>query len=476
MGSFLVTFAGGARWLLLLLPVSVLARMSGSVQLANTGLDTGPNLLAALSQPWAAEGSASFPFPFAFHNGIFVPVMFSLGASGALPFVAILVLLLLSGRARLSIPAVILFSLIFAALALSAEHLFVFLWAGIALASMIYIFRHRNQISNSVKNSARRPAGGQPAVNRLLFWPAVLLFSGILSVLQGAFITEAVRSVLLQLQGQSVVQGHYNYFQFVPHWPPTLVSAHFGELSLLNPGQLTVLLAELGPALLLGPLATVFAWRRIRRGDFLLAGLGLAAALTLLVALFFRYGVERSSTRLPATSLWLWVLLAFPLAWRWFQTAARLPRVLLRLAYGAAVFGGIVIFAVQLLAIPAPQLTTFINSNDASLSQELWNRLPAGAEILDRVPYRAVALFGRPSRAYIDFYHSLPTWKSLIKSMDPEAIAGDGYSFIYMDDDWWWELEPEQQEHLLQPCVEPFAVRNPEDEDFRWLLDVRSCK
>jgi hypothetical protein len=94
LGSFLITFGGGARWLLLLLPAPWLAWLSAAVQMENTGLDTAASLAVALHRPWIIEGGA-ISFPFAFHDGIFVPVTFVLGSTGALPYMTILLLLLI---------------------------------------------------------------------------------------------------------------------------------------------------------------------------------------------------------------------------------------------------------------------------------------------------------------------------------------------------------------------------------------------
>jgi hypothetical protein len=475
LGSFFVSFAGGARWLLLLTPFSILLRISPAIHLTNTGADTGANLLEVLSRPWAAEGTGPFPFPFAFHNGLFVPAIFTLGSSGALPFATLLLLLLLvkerhfwgkwsSSERSWPIAAVLTLSLIFASLALTAEHIFVFLWAGIALSGVIYL---------AVKRIRRQCVSKEIIVQ----WGLVLLLSGLLSVVQGAFITEAVRNFLLRLQGmQSGTGGSYNYFSFTPRWPPALDTAHFGELSLLDPRQLFVLLAEIGPVILLAPAASLYAWRRIWRRDGLQAGLGIAALLSLLLVLFFQYGVERSGTRLPAASLWIWALLGFPIAWMVFMKSRPVTRLLIRAAYFVAIFGGLVIFAVQLTAIPAPQLTYFINSNDARIGQQIWNNLPEGTQIFDRIPYRAVALTGRPSRSSLDYYHSFPDWEALAKTPDPVAIAQAGYDYIYMDDEWWWSLGAEQWGAFKNPCVHKLIEQNPADGDFRWLLDVHSCR
>ena len=359
--------------------------------------------------PGWRRAAAPSPSPFAFHNGIFVPVIFNLGSSSAMPFMTLVLLLLLTRQPVLSIPAALILSLVLASLALSAEHLFVFLWLGIAISGVVLLVRRRR----------RR----QPLPKALLItWTVVLALSGLISAVQGGFLTEALRNVLLSFQGtRSGTGGSYNYFSFLPQWPPSLISAHFGSLSLLNPGQLLALLAEIGPVVLLAPAATRYAWKRLRRGDEMAAGLGFCALFSLLLALFFRYGVERSSTRLPATALWIWALLGFPTAVADIPTASRTYRVLIGGIFTTTVAAGLVIFAVQLTALPAPQITYYINAYDARIGASWWGRLPKDAQVLDKVPYRAVTLFGRPTRSYLDFYHALPDWKTLVAHPEPVA-------------------------------------------------------
>jgi hypothetical protein len=144
--------------------------------------------------------------------------------------------------------------------------------------------------------------------------------------------------------------------------------------------------------------------------------------------------------------------------------------------FTTAVAAGLVIFAVQMTALPAPQITYFINSNDARLGADWWNRLPENAQVLDNIPYRAVTLFGRPTRSQLDFYHSLPEWKTLVARPDPGSIARSGYDFVYLDDEWWWAIEQDQRDAFKNPCVKLAAEQQPEDEDFRMLLDLRACR
>ena len=462
LGAFLITFAGGARWLLLLVPPGLLLWMSNGVQLSNTGADTAPNLLKALASPWLIDGGGPFPFPFAFHNGIFIPVFFELGGTGAIHFATVLLLLLLATRHDFSAPALLILSLIFASLALTAEHLFVFLWGGIFLAGLLYWIANRKQHR---RRDHRLLAG----------WAVILALSGILSVTQGAYLTQAAHSFLLRLQGQMPAQqGPYDYFYFTPRWPPGLTSAHLGELSWFNPRQLPVLLAELGPALWLAPLVVIVAWRALRRQDWLVAGLGIAGLLSLLVPVFFRYGYERSATRLPATALWLFVVLSFPLLWQVYRRARTGARFWLGLGYGLAVLGGIVIFAVELIAIPTPQLTTFISPADALWSQMYWRRLPQNSLVFDPISFRSVTLFGEPSLANEGIYTPLPQWEALAEQKDPIAIAQAGYDFLYLDERWWRHMTPNEQKAYDQPCIR--AMPGPSPAEFPRLLDLRNCR
>jgi hypothetical protein len=463
LGSLLITFGGGARWLLLFLPPSWLLWVSGGVKMINTGADVAPDLFTAMSRPWAIEGGGPFPFPFAFHNGVFGPVMFVLGSSGALPFLTIILLLLLTNRRHFSVPTVLFLSLVFTTLALSAEHIFVFLWIGIALAGLIYLVGNRLRHVPFEKDI-------------LISWLAILLISGVLSVVQGGFITVAVRNILLSLQGIKATQGEYDYFSFAFRWPPAIDSAHISSMSFFDPRQLIIMLAELGPALILAPFVTIYAWRRIRNRAWLVAGLGIAGLLLFLVSIFFQYGVERSGTRLTAAALWIWVLLGFPLAWKFFVKAKPFPRVLLGLVYGIAVFGGIVIFAVQMISMPYPKMTYFVGAVDAKISQMYWNRLPQDAQVMDPAQERAVTLFGRPIHAYKDFYHPWEDWQALITNPDPVAIARAGYQYMYVDGNWYSKLSTEQKATFNNPCVKKLVNEKVNRDNFRWLLDLQQCR
>jgi hypothetical protein len=482
LGSLILTLGGGARWLLLLLPGGLLAWASSGTTLINTGADTAGSLAEALARPWVTSGAGPVPFPFAFHNGVFVPVIMVLGSTGALPFLTVLLLWLLVPRQKWTPAGIAVIVLLMANLALSAEHLFAFLWAGLALVWIVQVWeahaetRRRGDVHRVRR--AHQPASFQigsdaRGASYAWAWGIILGVSALLSVVQGGFVSELARTLLGKLAGSAAQTN--NFWGFGLRWPPAIYSAHLGILSLFNPRQWLPLLAELGPALLLAPLASWFAWRSLRRGDWLAGALSIAAGLNLVFPLFIAYGVDRSITRMPGTALWLWLLLALPpllVAWR---RRPRLGRPLIAAGYAVTLLGGVVMFTIQLTAIPTPQISDYLGPVDAQVTRVFWNKLEPGAQVLDETPYRAVTIFGRESTARSSIYVTLPQYAALVANPDPAAAAKNGFQYIYMAEDWWGKLSPSQQQAFQQPCVNQVGETFTSGTNWRTLYDVGKC-
>lgn len=453
LGSFAFTFAGGTRWLLLLLPASWRGWLDAGVHLANTGKDTAAVFSAALQGPWIIEGGGQIPFPFAFHSGFFVPVMFALGSTGAMLYMTILLLLLLLPRPRFSPAGLIIWSLLFATLALSAEHLFAAIWTGIALVGG-YAFLQRQRKAE------------------LMQWGFVLLASAILAAIQGGFVTETLRGLLLPLLGQPALSN--NAYDFNLRWPPAIPTAHTEPLSIFDARQLVALLAEMSPVLLLAPAVIILTVKKIHRISWFWSGLSISAILSVLFALFIRYGVDRSMTRMPATALWTWLVLGFPLLWKALPRL-RFARLGVALGYILTLTAGVVIFVVQLANIPVTQYTYFIDALDAGFCADYWGELPPGAQVLDHEASRAPTIFGRIPRAHAEIYIPLPEWEALIANPDPVRAAQAGFDYVYLDKAWWVKLTSAQQETLMQPCVDIIEERKSTF-GYRLLLDISACR
>jgi hypothetical protein len=462
LGSILFTFGGGARWLLLLLPAPWLSWVSARVSLVGTGLDTAPTLAEALHRPWVIEGAGPVAFPFAFHNGIFVPVFFILGSTGAMPFMTVLLLLLLLPRGRFSVAGLTVWILLFSSLALSAEHWFALLWSGIALASILAYYFQKRQ-------------GALPSRRIYLQWAMILALTAAISLVQGGFITETARN-LINTINHTLAQS-YNARGFSLRWPPGLLSAHLGTLSIFSPGQLIALAAELGPALLMIPLVFMGYKKKLLRKDPFLAGLATSVAISLLLSLFFQYEVDRSTTRLPATALWTCLVLGFPVVWAAFHQIRVIGRIGLSIGFIAIILGGVVIFRTQLYSLTSAQYSYYIDGLDASYAVDYWDRLPTGTLILDRIPERSVTIFGRITLASSGIYDPLPGWQRLIDDPEPPQAALAGYDYIYIDNTWWESLNPAQQAYFQNPCVQIIDERSQDrGTDYRKLVYIRACR
>lgn len=454
LGGALALFGGGARWLLLFLPVAWLVHWGAGLHLLGSATATGPDLYSTLISPWKIEGAGPIPFPFAFANGIFPTLTLALSGSGALPQMTALLLLLLAQRRWRPLSAT-LFGLILASLALTGEHLFGMAWAGFLLAILL---------------------GWRSLRARKDLWLSgwILLSSAILALVQGGVITDIARGLLVK--GSNA--GSFGFAGFELRWPPALLSAHLGPLVLTQPTQVLIGLAEIGPVVLLGLILMVWTWKRARRGRWAEAGLAIGAAIGFFLPLFLKYGVERDISRMTGSALFIWMILGFALLWFALRRGRPLVQLLVGTGYVITVLGGLALFTPELVAISNPQLTYFVSEPDALMTRSTWDRLPEGTQVLDlNIPYRAITLLGRGGgRAYRDWYTPLPEWETLVAAPDPARFAQAGYSYVYLDKAAWQGLNPQQKQAFEQPCVRLASEQTTDQNDFRKLLDIQKCK
>ena len=484
LAGLLVLFGGGARWLLLFLPENYLLELSARISLQGSALTTGADFFTALTLPWKIEGGGSFPFPFAFINGIFPPLSMALTGSGALPQLT-LVLLLLLARRRWTVTTGLVYGLLLASLALTGEHLLVILLAGLLTAVAIHL------ILNLRRKSYHLPLGTYLTQALLLMLPGIIL-----ALLGGGVLTEMFRRVLSGLTGSTTDAG-LGFSSLALRWPPALVSAHLGEMAFSDGWQILAALAEVGPVIFLAPWLTWWTIKRARRSSSGLDSRGIANGAIygawigflapLVISLTTR---DRDISRMTGTALFIWMLLSLPRLWLIFkQTMSRFPgkspankaawmRFVLITGYTITIAGGFGMFPAQTIAIGKPQFTYFIEEPDVLLSKAYWDRLKPGAWILDLAyPPRPATLFGRDiGRAYQDIYTPAPEYQALLASPDPHRIAGAGYAYVYFDKKTWLNLLPEQRQAFQRACVKEIAEQRTELGDFRRLLDVQACQ
>jgi hypothetical protein len=460
LAIWFVALSGGVRWLLLLVPPSLVARISKQIQLLGSAAQSGNTLAEAINAAWKIEGSGPFPFPFAFVSGLNNPLIMLLGGFGTSHILLVLLLILLAGRTRKPYAGLV-FSILLASLALSNEVTFALLYAGLALAGLVWlVYRRKPEIPSSL---------WQMAIISLV----ALLFAFV----QGGMLTEVARK---WLQPSETLDSSYFEVGFQLAWPPQFISAHLGPLHLSHPMQAFIAFLEIGPQIFVLPLLFIWGWKALKRQKWMEAGL-IASAIFGLFSVFVKYegtaGVT-ATTRLYGNLLIPCLLYAVPLFWLWSKRKKEEVKTFLLASAGLATFGGSVLLAIQVLAAPQPVYAPFLTEMDAKMFAHYWDKLPTQTLVFDPVGPRAPTIFGRPTRSNDTWYRPNSEWSELLAQPDPQALQQAGFDYIYTDKDYY----KEHAEWLDQPCVilmqevsgskQQFNGTVP---DYRRLLDIRDC-
>jgi hypothetical protein len=460
LAVWFVALSGGIRWLLLLVPPSLVTRISGQIQLLGSAAQSGNTLAEALSAGWKIEGSGPFPFPFAFVSGLNNPLIMLLGGFGVSHILLILLLILLAGRARKP-SANFVFVIPLASLALSNEVTFALLYAGLVLAGLAWLaYRRKLEIPASLWQL------GLVCLVALLF-----------AFVQGGMLTEVGRR---WLHPSEKVDASYFEVGFQPAWPPQFISAHLGPLHLTNPVQALLAFLEIGPQILVLPLLLIWGWKALKRQMWVQAGL-IASAVFGLFAVFVKYegtaGVT-ATTRLYGNLLIPCLLYAVPLFWLWAKQKKEKVKATLLTFAALATFGGSALLAIQILAAPQPVYAPFLTEMDGKMFAAYWDKLPAQSLVFDPLGPRATTIFGRPTRSNDTWYRPNAAWSELLVQPEPHALRQAGFDYVYTDKDYY----KEHAEWLGQPCIiliqevsgskQQFNGTVP---DYRRLLDIRAC-
>ncbi len=137
-GAVFAAFAGGTRWLMLLLPSGWVASLSRDITLLGSAAQSVPDLASGLTLPWAIDGAGPIPFPFAFVNGITPPLILSHGGSGMM-VAALSILILLLYRFWCDWRGGVVMVVLLSALANLSEHAYLAAFFGLALALILHM-------------------------------------------------------------------------------------------------------------------------------------------------------------------------------------------------------------------------------------------------------------------------------------------------------------------------------------------------
>jgi hypothetical protein len=458
-------FAGGTRWLLLLLPVAVIAWISPNITMLGSAAQSAPDLQTALIGNWEVDGAGAAVFPFAFANGIVRPGVLGHGPNGIVGGALSLFLLLSFNRWKGWKGAVVTVFLL-AASQLLGEVGIVLSVASWGLMTIFYMITHR---------SWRLPAS-------LAKWWVVLIAGWLLGLVQGGAIGGALYGLVSE-NALGVETSSYQSMGVQLAWPPAIVSSHLGVLSLFNPAQLLTAIFEIGPIFLVFPLVVIWGLKAYRAKRWYEATLVLSACISL-VLVFFQFsgstGVRNTSRFydfLGTCSFW-----AAPLIWLWYAKRKRWVKALVICLTGITLVGGIVLFGTQLPAAQQPVTSTLLNTLDGRMTAMYWNRLEPGSMVFDSSVSRSPVIFGRGNDSSNTWYERKLEYLALYQDPDPFTLRAAGYDYIYFDELYWAKIGADRQAKFSNACVvtvEQLSQPNPRDltqTETRTLLNIRSCK
>lgn len=457
----MTALGSGTRWLLLVLPPALLERLSLHITLIGSGANTAPTLVEAMMNNWAIEGGGPRPFPFAFANGLIGNRALHMFSSNSMMGTALILLFLLTfNRWRDRTAAALVTLFLWGASGLLGETELVLTFAAWGLLAVFYAVRQR---------SLHFP----PALKT---WLWLVVAGTAFALLQGGALTDTLTSKFGQLF-MGVESTSYQTIGFALIWPPQIVSAQLGQLSLFNPWQALTAMLELGPAILAFPLLVVWGWKAYRAGRWYEAALvvsGLISLGAVLVNFTGSTGV-RNTNRLYAFAE-LSLLFFVPLVWRWARHRRGTLQLLAGASGGLILMGGLVFFSVELFAIQQPVLTYFIDPLDVKMMEQHWDQLAEDSLVFDPLPWRAPTLFARVSDSYLTWYEVKPAWQRLQKAPYLHDLTAAGYSYLYLDETQWDALPRAVQASLQDACMvlvdEVQAKREPR---YRKLYDLRGC-
>jgi hypothetical protein len=459
--AFVLLFVSGTRWLLLLLPPSVVMRASQNLTLWGSGAQSAQTLLQGLSSVWVIEGGPPTSIPFAFTNGIFQPFILLLQAGPrSLALVIFFTLLLVVNRRKNHLSSVILIMLL-ATWALVAEAEFALLVVGTGiLAFLLLLQRKRHRYRTQLRD--------------LLL---MTFAAGLISLIQGGTISEIAKGLVNRSGGALEVGLIRPDVGFGLRFPLAIVSSHLGEMRIFNLGELVVATAEIGPLLLLAPVAIWFARKQMHKGNYFLGAFGASTIFGFLLPIFFSYSVDRDVSRMTQFALIGWLILSWPvIIAHWKSREVKWRNWLVFLGFPTIV-GGIVVSGPLLSALHTVVFADGIMPVDATMLRSNWDVLEEGSEVLDSDPWRAVVLTGRLTRSSASSYATLPEWESLTSEPSLERVVSAGFEYIYIDTYWWQSMTDTEKGSYNSPCVVLVdeASDNAENGQ-RWLYDLRGCK
>jgi hypothetical protein len=459
--AFLVIFASGTRYLLLLFPAKILQAADSLIKFQDLEASMGVTFSNSLLRNWPLDGGPPFPFTFGLLSGINRPLAMSHGGLNMMGLIILFLIWLLAQQIA-DRRAILILAILFAFWGLTWETSLGLIFIGLGLLTIRYLWKERSLPQGAFRASVTAA---------LIAIPLILL--------QGGLPTELARKFLAT---NSVAGGGAQVAQlagFSLRWPPAIVSAHLGPLKLFSLWGLIIALFELGPVILFTPWITRWAWKRGREQDWFFSVLILSAWAGFILPILASYQSDTNIPRITEHAMLVWTLFLGFMVWE--TSINKTFRHFAQLGLGLMIIGGGILFGISLTAAPVNILSYNFDIMDAQVQRDLWDRLPEDAEIFDPAGWRATALTGRLTRKVtgdLSFGNQdRAEWEELRQSPEIDQFLAQGYPFVYVDDIWWNRVISGQARiELSQSCIQVVTeYRNIDDGRFRRMLDLRGC-
>jgi hypothetical protein len=225
------------------------------------------------------------------------------------------------------------------------------------------------------------------------------------------------------------------------------------------------------------PLLAIWGWKAARAERWFEATL-MGGAVLSLTMIFVRFSGSVRETSRIYFFVNICVLMAVPLSWLWASHRKQIIRQVTIVLACVTFLGGIILLGVQMPNMKNQLYSFFITPYDATMTEKYWNKLEPGALVFDPEAIRGATVFGRYSIAGESWYKFTPEFTALLADPDIFRLRQAGFSYVYLDQNYWVTLTNEQQADFAQPCVGLVeeVTRPNNDQIWRKLYDIRGCR
>jgi hypothetical protein len=454
-------FSGGTRWLMLFFPAGLVNLIDRNLERMGTGLYSGETLRIALASPWAARGTGPYLIPYAFANGFNESTTIGLGFTNH-AFLFLVLILLTFNRIR-NWKTILIYPVLLAILELSNEITFVILASSLIIIACLFVFNHK---------SFKFP-------KELLILLISMFLGGSIVLFHGGVISGVFEQWVTRILNNNTVVSSFHAISVSLALPPAFVDVHFGVLSLTNPIHLLVWLIEVGPMVfLLGPalLWGIKAFRADRWFEAILACMIIISLILVFISMDFKSSSLSALTRVHNNFLLSLKIFAIPIVFLWFLKNNKKTTMIISFLLLVTVFGGFVIFGIEMLAMQKPILSVNIDPLDAKIMDNFFNKLDTNYNVFDPEPIRDPVIFGHPTNAGLTWYVFKPEWNQFFDNPNPVNLLNAGYGYIYTDQDYVLSLPEIVTNSWKESCVKVLADYKDNHGAERILMDIRDCK